>query len=62
MKSSIFFLQIGHSFKFLLHLTQAVLCLQGKYRASLSASQQMTQAFKFSILLTSNEFILQTYA
>jgi len=54
MISSIFNLQIGHSLRFLEHLTHAVLCLQGKYRASLSFSQQIMQS---PLLLSTSIFL-----
>jgi len=55
------FLQIGQSLKFLLHLIQAVLCLQGIYTQSLSFSKQIMQAFGFVFSLTRAVFILQVY-
>ena len=42
--SSIFNLQMGQSLRFFEHFTHAVLCLQGKYKASRSFSQQMMQS------------------
>ena len=43
---------------------QAVLCLQGIYKASLSASQHIMQPllFYFSVTLTTYEFLLHIYS
>lgn len=60
MNSSTLILQIGHSFRVLLHLMHVVLCLQGRKMASLSFSQQIMHAFSSMCFVTFYWFFLQT--